>query len=160
MKLWQAGLTAGTLWRFFTAYLQECQQCVCINASISPLVPVTSGVPQGSILGPLLFVIYINDITTTPSFLQPFLFAGDSKFLAHLSSAHDYLAVQQDLLKLSEWKSSSRLDFNLNKIFFIQFTLHSPPIEYQYLLDDASLQHKSTCKDLRVTFSSDLKMAL
>ena len=88
VKLSKVGI-AGKLWEFFNTYLKERQQSVTINGSKSSLIEVSSGVPQGSILGPLLFVIYINDIPSTPTFLQPFLFADDSKFLGHITSPLD-----------------------------------------------------------------------
>ena len=79
-KLWKHGIT-GDLWLWFKAYLSLRAQCVKINGCSLNLLSVVPDVPQGSILGPLLFVLYINDLPDALSLALPYLFADDTKCL-------------------------------------------------------------------------------
>ncbi len=72
----------------------------------SDLLPVKSGVPQGSVLGPLLFLIYVNDTQSLCSFSSVILFADDAKLIASLNSASENLALQKDLDNLLSWCQS------------------------------------------------------
>ena len=99
-KLRSYGIT-GTLWRWFDAYLNNRTQSmyVRINNTLSHSVNVTSGVPQGSILGPLLFVLYINDLSNCLSSTLPFIYADDTKCIKAISTIDDSrLITSSDLL--------------------------------------------------------------
>ncbi len=157
IKLNHAGITGNT-WRFFSCYLNNRKQYVSINGLDSSLVQVTSGVPQGSILGPLLFLIYINDLVNVPRFMSPFLFVDDGKLLKSVTSSSDCHSIQSDLDSLKLWSSTSCLDFNVNKSFVLQFHLPKSDntINFKYTLNDMVLPLRDYCKDLGVIFSSDL----
>ena len=87
----------GSLWRWFNAYLTNRKQCVRIKESTSEVLPVLSGVPQGSILGPLLFILYINDLPLLLKAMLPFIFADDTKCLHAAKTNTDFTAIQEDL---------------------------------------------------------------
>ena len=93
-----------------------------------------SGVPQGSVLGPLLFLIYVNDIPNVTTFCRPYLFADDTKLLEtiyhHTSSKH----LQEDLDSLATWCSNWKLSLNCSKCAALQFTLSSST-PTTYLID-------------------------
>ena len=77
LKLWKVGITANT-WHWIKNYLTDRRQYVSINNSNSPLLPVVSGVPQGSILGPLLFLVFVNDLPAGVCYSTLLLFADDA----------------------------------------------------------------------------------
>ena len=114
LKLWKAGVV-GSLWRWFREYLSNRYQNMCINGSNSPMLPVISGVPQGSILGPLLFLLYINDLPSSIVHSETFLFADDTKYLRPISSSNDHFLLQSDLDLLSKWSTEWKLTFNETK---------------------------------------------
>ena len=119
-KLWDAGIT-GSLWNFFKAYLTNRQQCVVVDNCKSEWRSVSSGVPQGSILGPLLFILYINDLSFVPSFSTPLLFADDTKCCAKILSLSDTSCLQDDLNLVFNWSTHSRLSFNASKCCLLRF---------------------------------------
>ena len=92
-KLLLFGIT-GPLWFWFRSYLNDRSHLEHIEGSSSDLLPVRSGVPQGSVLGPLLFLVYINDLPSVITSCSTYLFADDSKLLG--SSTFMFL-IQQDL---------------------------------------------------------------
>ena len=92
---------------WFRAYLSSRTQCVRVNGHLSGMLPVVSGVPQGSILGPLLFVLYINDLPHIVSSTKPYLFAEDTKCL-HISppESDDNILLQNDIDILTTYSNS------------------------------------------------------
>ncbi len=84
-KLWMLGIT-GPLWQWFKSYLENRHYFVKVENKQSTLLPVLSGVPQESILGPLLFLIYINDLPDIIPSSKVFLFADDTKLIKTIPS--------------------------------------------------------------------------
>ena len=108
-KLAHCGINGKTL-AWIATYLQNRAQFVVIDGTRSTTTPVTSGVLQGSVLGPTLFLFVINDITqVTNSQLR--LFADDTVLYWTINSLHDHQVVQEDLLNLTKWASDWRMDF-------------------------------------------------
>ena len=87
-KLWRIGIT-GKLWLWFQEYLTHRQHYVHLDNASSALLPVKSGVPQGSILGPLLFLIYINDLPECINYASCRSFADDAKLLKSIVTSND-----------------------------------------------------------------------
>ena len=77
-KLWQYGIS-GDLWNWIRAYLTNRMQCLRVDGQVSSLLPVVSGVPQGSLLGPLFYIIFINDMFDSITVARPFTYADDTK---------------------------------------------------------------------------------
>ena len=102
--------------RWIAYYLYGRSQYVCVGGSSSDLQPVLSGVPQGSVLGPILFIFYINDITNiqlTAGTMS--LYADDMMLYRVIRSASDYQALQIDIDNLCCWTNNNHLTFNANK---------------------------------------------
>ena len=89
-------------------------QKVVVNGKESVNYKVTSGIPQGSVLGPLLFTIYINDLPETTR-SNTFLFADDTKIFRQITNDNDHLIIQEDLNALTEWSNEWQLKFHPDK---------------------------------------------
>ena len=115
---------------------------------------VTSGVPQGSILGLLLFLVYVNDLPAVID-SRAALFADDSKCTGVIKEESDCAALQDDLNSLNYWSQAWQLRFNSSKCEIL--TVSRKKDNYDCNLDSKSLNHVSTIKDLGVVVSNDLK---
>ena len=95
----------------------------------SPSLPVLSGIPQGSILGPL-FIIYINDIPDRITHSTALYFADDTKLLRHISSFNDRKLLQEDLTSIEGWCDEWHLNLNANKCVALEFSSEHDPVVY------------------------------
>ena len=96
------------------AFLSDREQTVLVNGEKSDNASVLSGVPQGSVLGPLLFIVYINDLPEHVKSLV-YLFADDTKIAHQVATAQDASQIQVDLDALSKWSAIWMLEFNADK---------------------------------------------
>ena len=96
-------------WTF--SYLFSREQYVVLNGAESSKIPVLSGVPQGSVLGPLLFLAYINDSTLEPLDHDTHitLYADDILLYRTITASSDYIILQNDINTLSNWVSSNNV---------------------------------------------------
>ena len=154
-KLWKFGIT-GDLWQWVRAYLSNRVQCVSIGQSTSPMLPVISGVPQGSILGPVLFLIFVNDLPSTLSLSKVLLFADDTKCIMPICSLQDCLNLQTDLSRLSDWCSTWNLPLNEEKCSSIHFKPRSSPSSFTYHLNGKQISSIAAHKDLGLFVSADI----
>ena len=104
--------------KWFYGYLNNRAHCVCINNQLSDLLPITSDVPQGSILGPLFFALYINDLPDSITFSKSLLYADDTKCFKTVSSCWDTLSLQQDLNQSFSWSVINFLLFHEKNSLF------------------------------------------
>ena len=112
----------GSMLDWFESYLTNRKQYVFYNGVSSDVKCVTCGVPQGSVLGPLLFLLYINDLPNISNKLQFFLFADDTNIYYESNDLrHLEKTVNEELKKLSLWLNLNRLALNISKTNFVIF---------------------------------------
>ena len=155
-KLNQAGVH-GPLFYWFGAFLTGRRQRTCIDGQYSNWLPVSSGVPQGTVLGPLLFLLYVNDL---PSIITSLcnLFADDTKLYRGLYTADDTAALQADLISIQAWANQNELSFNVDKCEVVHLGVNNPHHTYQFC--NAPLKHVDHIKTLGVTLDSSLKPSI
>ena len=138
-------------------FLTNRSQRVIINGTYSTWSKVTSGIPQGSVLGPLLFIIFINDIVNE-IFSKIYLFADDTKSFRDINQECDKLLLQTDIDKLVSWSETWLLSFHPNKCKVLRVGDGQPN---DYVLRKENISHvldqvKSE-KDIGVIFDSKLE---
>lgn len=116
---------------------------------------VTSGIPQGSVLAPVMFAIYINDMTEgITSYMN--LFADDAKIMRKVTNRDDCDALNQDLGKIKEWSSKWNMEFNIKKCSVMEFGKSGRRVRGSYSLGNDIINKRMEEKDLGVTISSSL----
>ena len=158
-KLGRYGIR-GTILDWFHSYLNNRTQYVNINDSNSDPLPVTVGVPQGSILGPLLFIIYINDIVNVFALMNTIMFADDTNlFFSNKDLSILFKTVNNELEKIAKWFKCNRLSLNLDKTSYIIFTTRNKKIidtNLDIKIDGITLELVQKTKFLGVIINSHL----
>ena len=112
---------------WFKSYLKDRQQFTFVNGVNSQTSPVSCGVPQGSVIGPLLFLLYVNDIQNTFTNATPKLFANDiNLFIYHKDIKTLYSLANAELESLNEWLIANKLSISIGDGKDTKYTLFSP----------------------------------
>ena len=134
-KLQSSGFHSHLL-NWFKAYLMGREQRVVVDSLNSDWLPVLSGVPQGSILGPMLFLCYINDMPSCTHNSTTALFADDSKCFRPIHSVNDCLLLQKDIDSLYNWGQMWDLHYHPSKCQIISVTRKRNVVKFDYCMND------------------------
>ena len=125
----------GIVNNWFSSYLSNRSQSTQINSSVSKKENICCGVPQGSVLGPLLFLIYINDIHKCSDKFKFHLFADDTNMLYSHKNLKDLeRTVNTELVKVHKWLTVNKLTLNIKKTNYVIFRPHQKKLNYNVTL--------------------------
>ena len=144
----------GSLLSWITDFLNKRRQFVSVRGSTSDCYDVLSGVPQGSVLGPILFILYVNDLPDVV-FSEIKMFADDTKIYNRIINTEDCLQLQEDLDNLQEWSDLWGLNFNAGKCKVMHIGTNNQAFNYK--MKGTDLKKITEEKDLGVYISNDLK---
>jgi hypothetical protein len=153
-KLCAYGLM-GPMLQWIKSYLSDRYLIVKFSSAKSHPFRVTSGVPQGSLLGPLLFNVYLNDVSRVID-SHHLLFADDMKLFSIVTSEEDCISLQNSLIHVKEWCSANGMEINAKKSCVLSFYRKKNPIVFNYTLDGDVLPRSQSIKDLGVIFTCSL----
>jgi hypothetical protein len=154
----------GMLLQFMKSYLSGREQSVVVNGAISATLPVLSGVPQGSIIGPTLFVLFINDIYSGLSHgTNILLYADDTKIWREISEEEDHNILQHDINFLMTWARTNKMKFHPDKCKVLAILKRWSPFDgilpftrYIYSMGQSLLEYTDSEKDLGIIMTSNL----
>ena len=148
---------SGNLLNWFIDYLHDRIQRVVVDGVASDWATVTSGVPQGSLLGPILFVIFINDFPNVVSDTsQTALYADDPKLYKSFTCLGSCESLQQSLNHLTMWSHENNISFIASKCKELTVTRKSNPLCFDYHLGDTTLVYLRKEKDLGCIITNHL----
>ena len=147
----------GSILNWIKVFLIERSQVVKVNHTESEPTSVPSGVPQGSVLGPVLFVLYINDLPETVK-SDILLFADDTKIMRTITTREDACTLQNDIDSLQDWSHKWLLNFNADKCHVLTVgKFENIRHTHRYKIHERELDHVFEEKDLGVHFDAELK---
>jgi hypothetical protein len=126
-----------------------------VQKNVSGQLPVVSGVPQGSVLSPLLFLIFINDLPVAVT-SKARLFADDCILYRQIYNHEDSITLQQDLDNLAAWEKMWGMQFHPEKCNSLSVTRSQTPFHTSYILKGHTLESVTTAKYLGITISKDM----
>ena len=145
----------GSMLKWFSSFLTTRRQRVVINGCASDRSPVSSGVPQGSILGPLLFILYINDLPSAVSSIMK-IFADDVAMNCSVDSPSDRIAFQHDLDLITDWCSKWQMRLNPSKCELLCISNKHTPTKPLYYINNHLLHWARSVKYLGVIVDTKL----
>jgi hypothetical protein len=138
------------------SYLENRVQCVNILGWKSSTFNVTSGLPQGSHLGPLLFIFFFNDATKVFRTAKIGIFADDLKMYLRIDNSNDALNLQQDMNSFTMWCEKNGMTLSIEKCKIMSFHRKETPIAYDYSIDNTVLGRVNEFRDLGVILDTKL----
>jgi hypothetical protein len=154
MKMENYGIRGNT-WRWVRSFLSDRTQQVLLDGEKSSQLPVVSGVPQISALGPLLFLIFINDLPASVS-SKTRLFAYDCILYRNIYTTEDCKVLQEGLHRLEKWEKALGMEFHPGKCNSMSITRARSQFEHRYTLNGHILEDVKEVKYLGLTLSSNL----
>ena len=146
----------GRVWTWISAWLKDRTQRVVLNGEFSSWMDVLSGVPQGSVLGPLLFLIFINDIDLAVEKIDLIKkFADDTKVGQVITNAEDKERLQEMLSDLCRWADKWGMAFNTKKCKVMHLGIRNP--KYRYEMNGVELVETEEERDIGVMVTNNLK---
>ena len=144
----------GKLTIWIRNWLNNRKQRVVINGEESDLINVTSSVPQGSVLGPVLFSMFINDLPDNIA-CKTFMFADDTKCMRATAALSDCMKFQDEINALYNWSQDWKMEFNAEKCKVLHFGHNNK--QFPYRMNGTLLQKSDQEKDLGIIVSKDGK---
>ena len=155
-KLEHMGGVKGTLLKWMKNYLEDREMRTVIRDTPSTWGEVTSGVPQGSVLAPIMFQVYMNDIQEgLSSYIN--LFADDAKIMREIKSLDDCLELQRDIDKIWEWSKKWKMEFNAKKCHVMEMGKSCRRPTWRYKMGEVEIKRSEDEKDLGVIIQENLQ---
>ena len=163
-KLKRYGIEGKAL-AWIREFLLNRKQTVVVEGHISTFQTVRSGVPQGTVLGPILFVLYINDLLHTIEFSKGFSFADDTKLIGAIEDEQSVKCLQEDLNRVIKWSTANNMELHEKKFEVVSYSLNTSKTLQQLPFYPLTVEYSTPCghvidpqasvRDLGVYVSND-----